>query len=135
MACRDALRDSVGGWDLLSSGLSAVGQELIELADRRGRDAGQDVAEIGERINPMPLTGGDETEQDGGGAAAVVRAAEEPVLAAEGHAAQSVLGGVVVDGQVAVGGVQAKLSDPAAFRQPSAPPFVTEASCQPGSDD
>jgi hypothetical protein len=42
------------------------------------------------------------------GIPAVVGAAEQPVLPPDGYPAQSVLGGVVVDGQVAVGGVNAE---------------------------
>jgi len=55
-----------------------VWQELIELTDRRGGDAGQHITQVGERINLVTLSGGDQAEEDGGGASAVVGAAEEP---------------------------------------------------------
>ena len=43
-------------------GLPAVGQELVELAERGGGDAGEHVAEVGERIDLVSLAGGDEAE-------------------------------------------------------------------------
>jgi len=103
-------KDSVGVCRL-DSGRPAIGQPLIELAQGGGGDAGEHVAEIGERLQPGapgPLTGGDEGVEDGGRVPAVVGAAEEPVLSAESGAAQSVLGRIIVDGQVAVGRVSAK---------------------------
>ena len=45
-----------------AGGLPTVGEKLIELADRRGGDAGQDVAEAGVRMDFVALTGGDEAE-------------------------------------------------------------------------
>src|SRR5437870_2908765 len=85
-----------------------IGEELVELTCRRGRDACEHVAEVGEGLDLVALAGGDEAEESCGGVPAVVGAAEEPVLAADGHAAQGVLGCIVVDGQVTVGGVHAE---------------------------
>ena len=56
----------------------------------------------------MALAGGNQAEEDRGGAAAVVAPGEEPILPAHCDPPQRVLGGVVVDGQFAVGGVHAQ---------------------------
>jgi hypothetical protein len=58
-------------------------------------NAGQRVPKVGEGFHIMALAGRDDAEEDRGGAPAVVAAGEQPVLAADGDAAQGVLGGVV----------------------------------------
>ena len=77
-----------------------VRQELIELIDRCGGDAGQHVGQVIERIDIVPLAGGNQAEQDRCGSAAIVAATEQPVLASQGDAADGVLRSVVVDVQV-----------------------------------
>lgn len=75
------------------------------MADGRGGEARQYVTKVGQWFNLVPLAGGDEVEEYRGSDAAVVGAAEEPVLVADGDAPQGVLGGVVVNRQIAVAGV------------------------------
>src|SRR5438874_7722024 len=55
MGFLDPVEDSVSGNSRLICGLPAVGQELIELAYRRGRDACKHVAEVGEGFDLVPL--------------------------------------------------------------------------------
>ena len=45
-----------------AGGLPLIGHELIELADRGGREAAQHVAEVGVGIDLVALTGSDEAE-------------------------------------------------------------------------
>ena len=52
----------MGGGDL-----PAVGEELVKLADGRGGDAGEDVAEAGHRLDLVPLAADDQAEQHRGG--------------------------------------------------------------------
>ena len=85
--------------------MPVIGEEIGHLADGCGGNAGEHIAEISQWLNFMSLTGCDNAEQCCGGAAAVVRTGEEPVLAADGHAAQGVLAGIVIDVQSAVGGI------------------------------
>jgi len=66
------------------------------------RDAGQHVAEVGPRIDPMLLAGRHEAVEDRGARAPRVAATEEPVLPAGDHATERPFGHVVIDGQVAV---------------------------------
>jgi len=73
-----------------------------------GGDAGQNVLEIIEHVDLVALTRGDEGKQGRGGMAAVVAATEDPIFPSQRHPPQRVLAGVVVDRQVAVGGVDAQ---------------------------
>ena len=54
--------------------------EFVESVVRVGGDAGQDVAEVGERFDVVSAAGGQEGEEDRGGSASVVGAAEQPVF-------------------------------------------------------
>ena len=58
----------------------AVRQEPVEFIERCGRQAGEHVAQVGERIDAVPPTGGDETEENRARVPAVVGTAEDPVL-------------------------------------------------------
>ena len=51
-------------------------------------DAGQNVAQVRQRLHAVPLARGDEAEQNCGRAPAVVGAGEQPVLSTDGDAAQ-----------------------------------------------
>jgi len=95
-----ALVGHVGGlWGRRGGGtmrrLPAVGQEFRQAADGDGGDAGQHVAEVVERIDAVPLAGGDEAEQDRTGGPAVVAAAEQPVFSAQGDPAFGVLADII----------------------------------------
>ncbi len=83
----------------------AVGQELVEFVGGRGSEASQHVAQVSEGVDPVPLASGHETEENGGGVPAVVGAAEHPIVSTDGYTAKRILGDVVVDGQIAVRGV------------------------------
>jgi hypothetical protein len=60
----------------------------------RDGEAGKHVAQVVEGLDLVALAGGDQAKQDRGGVSAVVGAAEQLVLATDGHAAKGVLGGV-----------------------------------------
>ena len=60
-------------------------------------DARQDIGEPGLRVDAVHLGCDDQAVEDGGTLPTAVGAAEQPRLAAEGHAAQRPLGGVVAD--------------------------------------
>lgn len=60
------------------------------------RDSYENVAQIGERVDAVAFAGRDQREQDGGAMASVFASNEEPVLAADGDAAQCAFGGVVI---------------------------------------
>ena len=77
-------------------------QKVVELGDRIIGDALEHIAEPGERINAEKLAGSDKAAEHGCGLTSVIATEEGPVVAADGNAAQSPLGGVVVDGQIAV---------------------------------
>lgn len=68
-------------------------------------DASQDVPEIGLRIKAVELGRLDQCVDDGGAFAAGVGAGEEPVLAADGERPDRAFGGVVVDLQIAMIGI------------------------------
>ena len=84
-----------GAPEMRQQGAEVVGRELPGVAEHG--EADQQVAQVGPGLDLVPAAGGDQAEQDRRGPAAVVGAAEEPVLSADGHAAQGVLAGVVVD--------------------------------------
>lgn len=65
-------------------------------------DPCEDVAQIGVRIDTMALGGSDEGAKDRGSLAATFIAREEPILPADHHATERVLGGVVVDVQIGI---------------------------------
>ena len=65
-------------------------------------DAAQAVGEPGFGVDIVELGGGDQSVDGGGPLAAAIGAAEGPVLAAEGNAAQLALGGVVGQADPAV---------------------------------
>lgn len=69
------------------------------------RQVGLRVAQVNPRIDLKLLTGGGEAGQYGQEYSALVRAKEEPVLSAGGERFHRPLGRVVVNGQVAIPGV------------------------------
>ncbi len=69
-------------------------------------DAFEHVDEVAPGVELGLVAGGDEALQDGCGLAAGVAAEEGPVAAAHGHTAQAALGGIVVDRQGAVVGIE-----------------------------
>ena len=91
-----------------SDRVPVVREKFYQLIHGMSIDAGQHVAEIVEHVDTMTLAGGDEAEEDRGGVATVFGSQERPVAAAHGNAAQGAFGGVVVDGQIAVCGVDAQ---------------------------
>src|SRR5512147_2050244 len=65
-------------------------------------DAGEHVAQPGERVDAVQLAGLDQTIDGGGTLSAGIRTGEEPIFPAEGDAADGVFGAVVVDLEPAV---------------------------------
>ncbi|MDZ4779341.1 MAG: hypothetical protein SGJ19_03710, partial [Planctomycetia bacterium] len=51
----------------------AVRQPIVELADRRGREVGQQLRQVQLRVDVVAAGGAGETAQDGGGLAATSR--------------------------------------------------------------
>jgi len=80
-------------------------QQLLHLAHRHRRHAGQDAAEVGLGIDAMAFGAGDEAVERGGALGRFVVAGEAPVLAADPHPPQGAFGGVVVDVEEALRGV------------------------------
>jgi hypothetical protein len=81
----------------MSGGLVVPGQQLVDLTLGMVGDAVDGVAQPGFGIDLVELGGLDEAVDGGGAVAALIGAGEQPVLAADGDAAQRALGGVVVD--------------------------------------
>lgn len=77
-------------------------QQLVEPGRGVVGDARKHVGEPSLRVDGVESGGLDERVEDGGALAAPVRAAEQPRLAAERHAAQRPLGGVVRDADPAI---------------------------------
>lgn len=65
-------------------------------------DAVEHIAEPVEGIDLYEFAGSDEAAKHGCSLATVVTAEEGPVVAADGNTAQCSLGGVVVNGQIAI---------------------------------
>jgi hypothetical protein len=82
--------------------LPAHGQEAVDVPVEGGGQSGQDVGEVGERIEAVGFGGFDEAGGDSAGLSALVASGEEPVFASDGDFAECALGGVVVDGEAAV---------------------------------
>lgn len=78
------------------------GQQLIKAPDWVASDAGEDVGEPCLRVDVVEAGGLDERVEDGGALTAAVRAAEQPCLPPERHAAERPLGGVVRDADPAI---------------------------------
>ena len=70
-------------------------QEFGNPRNRMGGDPGEYVLQPGEGIDSSALAGGHKTPQHCGGFAAFIAAKEYPVVAANGHAADRALGGVM----------------------------------------
>lgn len=66
------------------------------------------VAQVTERIDLVALAGRDQAGQDRRRGPAAIGAAEQPVFPADRHPPQGVLAGIVVDGQIAIGGIDAQ---------------------------
>ena len=74
-----------------------------------------DICEIGFRIETVELSGFQYCVDDGRTLAAGFGAEEQVILTRDGDAAQSAFGGIIVDADAAVGGVEAQIF-PAAKR-------------------
>jgi hypothetical protein len=72
-----------------------VGQQFGEARDGVRADAGENVLEPEERVHSHALAGGYEAAQDGGRPAPFVATKEHPVGAANRHAADGALGGIM----------------------------------------
>src|SRR5450631_2102131 len=94
----------IGGGGLMP----AVGEQFVQTGLGMTGDAGEYVAEVIEDVDLVAFAGGDEGEEDGGGFAAVVGSQKRPVTATNGNAAQGAFGEIIVDVQLAVGGVNAQ---------------------------
>src|SRR3712207_4922980 len=97
----------VGGESLLSAGVLACLAPMLgrELEQSRCRPVGQqakEVAQVSPGLELVLLAAGDQRDEGGVPLGAVVAAYEEPVLAADGLAAQLALGAVVVEAQPSV---------------------------------
>ena len=68
-------------------------------------DAGDDVAEIGFRVEAVQLGGLDDGVYDGSAFAASVRAGKKPVLTPNGQRADSTFSGIVTDVETTIGGI------------------------------
>ena len=77
--------------------LPAIGEQFVELVLWMSSNAGEQIAEIGEGIDKLPLAAGDQSGQHCAGASAYVAAIEQPVFAADHDRSQAALGAVVVD--------------------------------------
>ena len=80
-------------------------QELLQLLHRHGRHAGQDAAEIGLGIEAMTFGTGDEAVERGGPLGGEVMAGKQPILPSDSDPPQGAFGGVVVDVEEALRGV------------------------------
>ena len=78
------------------------GEEFVDAVDGMRGDAGEHVAQPGERVDAVQLAGLDQTIDGGGTLSAGIRTGEEPIFPAEGDAADGVFGAVVVDLEPAV---------------------------------
>jgi hypothetical protein len=99
--------EDVGGEALLSvllfQSLLPEGRgELEDAAPGPRREQAQQVAEIGQGLDPVQLAARQERYEEGVGAGALLAAEEQPVLAADDLAPEVALGDVVVEGQAAV---------------------------------
>ena len=72
-------------------------QEFGQAADGMGDDSRKDILKPGERIDSDPLAGCHEAPEDRCRAAIVIAAKEHPVVSADRDAADSALGGVIID--------------------------------------
>ena len=80
-------------------------QEFFEPRDGMFGDAAEHIAEPGKGIDADKFAGRDKAAQHGRGFAAVIAPEEGPVVAAHCKPSQRAFGGIVVDGQIAVGAV------------------------------
>lgn len=67
-----------------------------------GADPVKNIAEVCKGVNPMQLTTGDETVDDGGPFGTDIASRKHPVLASNGHDTKNPLGQVVVYGKVTI---------------------------------
>ena len=77
-------------------------QELVQLGDRTIGNAREHIVEPGEGIHFHQLARSNEASKDRRCFAAAIAAEKGPVGTAHGKAAQSSLGGVVIDGQIRI---------------------------------
>ena len=75
----------------------SFGCHFLDLPVGQRRQAGEDFAQVGLRIDAAAAAGFDDREEDGAALAGLGFADEEPVLFAHGGGADGVLDGVVVD--------------------------------------
>jgi hypothetical protein len=80
-------------------------QQPVQLAHGQRRNASQQAGQVGLRVLAVPFSAGDEGVERGGPLGGDVMASEKPILPANPHPPQGAFGGVVVDVEVALGGV------------------------------
>jgi hypothetical protein len=69
------------GAGFLGEAFPVVGEELVDAAVRVGRNPGEQVAQVGEGVEPVAACARNQAEVDGGSASAAVGAEEKPVFA------------------------------------------------------
>src|SRR5688500_903607 len=99
--------EDVGGEPLLSvllfqSLLPEGRSELEDATPGPRREQAQQVAEIGQGLDPVELAARQERDEEGIGAGALLAAEEQPVLAADDLAPEVALGDVILERQAAV---------------------------------
>ena len=77
-------------------------QEFVQLSDRMIGDVREHIVEPCEGVHFHQLARSDEASQYRRGFAATVAAEKGPIGTAHGKAAQSSLGGVVIDGEIRI---------------------------------
>src|SRR5947208_8091971 len=83
-------------------GCPLVGEQFGQLVLRMLADAFEEIAQVSEGIEAKPFASRDEAGEHGRRAAAAVATVKHPVLASYRDTAQTALGAVVVDLQIAV---------------------------------
>ena len=82
--------------------LPLIGEQFGQAALGMITDAGEDVAQVGEGVDRHSLAGGDQTVQNRRRATAIVATQEGPISPTYRNSAQTPLGAVIVDFQIAV---------------------------------
>ncbi len=86
-----------------------IGQQVPYLFFSRSLGQSREhVAQVGERIDPQSFAGGHQGVQHRGGFSSSFAAYEQPIQPTYHLLSQRVLGPIVIDGNVAIGGVQAQ---------------------------
>ena len=82
--------------------IEVPGEEFFNAVDRMVRNTGEDVRQIGFRIDPVQFRRADQAVDCSGPLPADVGSSKQVVLTTQGHSSQSAFGGIVVDLQSAV---------------------------------